>query len=359
MIYTPQMQAYMSAAQNAANSSLTPRQQQRADYLRSQGRQVLNQFRGGGSLGNDQLTPPTQPTGTTPLSQGPAGRLNRIADDRSRRQAKDDRATSNFNANQDVRYGNLGSQTGPLGDTRTIGYNDKGELVMKTEFGQGQQGIYDAENAFTLAARNAASSQMGQLGGPFSFDAQAERARLEDQAYGKLTRDLETDYQRGRSELESSLRNKGYSIESPYAAQEMQRYDQNYERTKQEARQTAAEMGGNELTRSFGVASGTRNQNLNDINMLSSMGPGLRSSEFQGFTPIDYGNLPFPSQNQIANRSADQADKSLGLQQQQIDLAKKAQAFAESQAGKGSEEDVFVGAARAAVNKMRRGRNGR
>lgn len=326
-------------------NELTARQQARAAFLKSQGR--TPKFSQGGNLQNDQLYPGGQPQGATGQISGfgsmPGGRINKIKDAETRKMTKDNRRVADLNAKKSLQYGNVYSQKGPLGDTRTIGTDEFGNPVMETTFGDAQQGIYDKENAFTNAARDAAISQIGQLGGPFQFDFNAERGRLEDQAYGKLTRDLEQNYQRGRNEKMNELAAKGYSMESPFAAQEMQRYDQNYERTRQEARQSAAEMGGNELSRSYGVASGVRNQNMNDIGALSSMGPGLRSSEFQGFQGTGY-NLPFPSGIQQTNRGLAQTDKQLSIQQAQLELAKQAQAFAQSQAGKGGSGDqVFYG----------------
>lgn len=322
-------------------NELTARQQARAAFLKSQGR--TPKFGQGGNLQNDQLYPGGgQPQGATGQISGfqdmKGGRLNKIKDEKSRGMSKDDKRVGVYNADKDLYYGNPTIQNGPFG-SRNMGVDAEGNIVIDTKLDPAQQAILDKENAFSIAAKDAANSYLGKLGGPFQFDFTAERGRLEDQAYGKLTRDLEQNYQRGRNEKMSELAAKGYSMESPFAAQEMQRYDQNYERTKQEARQSAAEMGGNELSRSYGVASGVRNQNMNDIGALSSMGPGLRMSEFQGFNPVDFGNLPFPSQNQLSNEQIGISKEQNAIQKAYLEIAKKA---ANKPSG-GSGDQVFYG----------------
>lgn len=113
-------------------------------------------------------------------------------------------------------------------------------------------------------------------------DLQADRARIEEEVFGRLTRDLDKNKARDRQELEQSLYNRGIGVGNPLYNQQMNEFDQKYNDMTTDARQRAAEIGGQELDRSFGMGwqqrqneygeqSGIRNQNLKEIQDVNTM----------------------------------------------------------------------------------------
>lgn len=113
-------------------------------------------------------------------------------------------------------------------------------------------------------------------------DLQADRARIEEEVFGRLTRDLDKNKARDRQELEQSLYNRGIGVGNPLYNQQMSEFDQKYNDMTTDARQRAAEIGGQELDRSFGIGwqqrqneygeqSGIRNQNLKEIQDVNTM----------------------------------------------------------------------------------------
>lgn len=119
---------------------------------------------------------------------------------------------------------------------------------------------------------------------------EADRSRIEDAVFGRLTRDLDQNYENRRQQVEQTLRNKGI----PFSADPKSRYQQElgalnrqYDDARLTARQTATEMGGQEYQRNFDIGetlrsnqfaeqAGTRNQQLGEVNSLSGMGlPGV------------------------------------------------------------------------------------
>lgn len=141
-----------------------------------------------------------------------------------------------------------------------------------------------------------------------SGDLNADRGRIEQDIYGRLTRDLEGDYKRSREQNEQTLRNKGI----PFSADPNSRYqqelgalDRRFDDARLTARQTATQLGGEEFSRQFGIGetlrqnqlgeqSGVRNQRIGEQTALSAIGqPGYQASQ---------SNLT--NQQQLANQLA-------------------------------------------------------
>ena len=104
-------------------------------------------------------------------------------------------------------------------------------------------------------------------------DLEADRARIEEEVFGRLTKNLDTNRARDKQELEQSLYNRGIGVGNPLYNQQMEEFNQRYDDLTTDARQRAAEVGGQELDRTFGMG-WTQRQNemnegktINDVNM--------------------------------------------------------------------------------------------
>ena len=232
---------------------------------------------------------------------------------------------------------------GPTGSQK-VTQNPDGTVTVNQNLSDNQQKILTGNENLSNKGLDLAFNQLGASGLGSAFNPQlanrtttgdlnADRARIENEVFSRLTRDMDQEYGNSKQAKEAELANRGiaYSADpnSRYQ-QELQGIDKRYDTVRADARQRAAEIGGTELQRSFGIneqlianqlsqQQGVRNQNLNEVGSLSNMGAGLLLPNFQPYQGANYDP---------ANPAAlDQAFKQLGLSQQEIALKKKALAM--------------------------------
>ena len=153
---------------------------------------------------------------------------------------------------------------------------------------------------------------------------EANRAKVEDAVYKRLTKNV--DYRQGleRQDVEQQLANRGipYSNDpnSQYQ-QQMKDFNDRYDNIRADAMNSAVVSGGDEYSRNVGInetqrandftlQSGQRNQQLNESGQLANFGAGLQNpnyTQFQG-AQLNYGS---PT-------AADAAFKQLANQRAQI-----------------------------------------
>lgn len=96
---------------------------------------------------------------------------------------------------------------------------------------------------------------------PLTGDLGADRARIEEEVFGRLSRGMDQDQARAVEGVQQSLMNRGipYSDDpnSRYQ-QEMRDVNERFDMARTDARQRAAEIGGSELERTFGIGEQTR-----------------------------------------------------------------------------------------------------
>lgn len=177
-----------------------------------------------------------------------------------------------------------------------------GGLPVADKLSATEQNIYTGGTELTDKALDMAGANLGgtQLGTAFDpqlaartmeGDLLGDRQRIEEEVFGRLTRDLDQQYKQTREQTEQTLANKGipYSNDpnSRYQ-QELMAVDKRFDLARTDARQRAAEIGGGEYSRSFGIQEqlranqfseqqGTRNQQLGEVGSLANTGPGLQN----------------------------------------------------------------------------------
>lgn len=214
-------------------------------------------------------------------------------------------------ANQNLKYGNANEQ-GPFGTKKTT-YDQNGQPTVNYELNQDQQNILDQDSQLSQMGRQFAMDRFGQGGFNQQFNPQlsqrtstgdlnADRARIEDEVFGRLTRTTNRDFDREKQQTEQDLYSRGIPMQEWANRPEMQALNERYDTLRQNARAQATELGGQEMSRSFGqneqlIANqlsqqqGIRNQNLGELGTFAGFGTGLQVPNFQAFQGTQY-NMP-------------------------------------------------------------------
>jgi hypothetical protein len=193
--------------------------------------------------------------------------------------------------NYDATLGqNVGSISGPTGSSSGE-YGDDGRYHITTKLSEGQDSILSGMEGASGAALTAAS---GNLSGYSPLDwsgSPDERARIEEEVYGRLTRNMDRDRDREFEAMEQRMHNRGIPLDpsNPAYQRELQALNEKYDAAKANARGQAVEMGGGEMSRSFGIAHTTHGQKMTDTGQLYGMGSaGYMGTPELGFQPSDY-----------------------------------------------------------------------
>lgn len=120
----------------------------------------------------------------------------------------------------------------------------------------------------------------------FSFDSSdAGRQRIEDQAFARLSRGMDTRHKQQSADLEQSLYNRGIQFSSDPNSryqQELKSMQQSQQEEEQSYRQQATQLGGEEMARSYSMAQGTHSQNMSDLNQMSGLSQSQYSTNLSG-----------------------------------------------------------------------------
>lgn len=218
-----------------------------------------------------------------------------------RQAVKEDLGVAKQVAEENLKLGNV-NQEGPFG-SRTFETDESGVTTQKDQLDAGQQQIVDSDTELSQMGREMALAQMGNFQQPFnpqlanrtsSGDMLADRQRIEEEVFGRLTRDLGDQENQERQRLEQRLYETGNVPGTPNYDREMQAFNSRFDRARQEARQNAVSMGGEEWTRGFNInealignqlnqSGQIRNQQLGELGTFANFGPGARLPNFQGF----------------------------------------------------------------------------
>lgn len=249
-----------------------------------------------------------------------------------------------YSENQEA-VANIGFQnpniSGPLGGQTTTYNPETGEVDVNQTLSDPQQNILNQGQDLTNAGLQAALQQLmgGQFGQSFNpqmdprsvgSNFEADRARIEEAAYGRLIGDTEDRYGREREELKQQLYNRGVSLDQIANNPEMQAFENRYQTVRDNARRDATMMGGDEYSRNFGIQeqlrsnqfaeqAGARNQQFGEMNFLQNMGTGLMLPSFQPYQGAQV-NYASPNDLRLGYGALDVQRGQLGLQGQQLDL---------------------------------------
>jgi hypothetical protein len=259
-------------------------------------------------------------------------------------------AMAEWEAANNVKLGTAGTQKNPYGQQTITRDPVTGEITQETKLSDDQQKILDQGESLTQTGQGLAQGTLNQFQAGFdpnltarmtTGDLNADRARIEGEVFGRLTRGLDAQKANENQAMEQTLRNRGIPLGSKQWNDQMAEFNKRYDTLNADARAQAAQMGGDEFSRSFGIGeqlraneyseqSNARNQNLGEASALQGMGSGLMTPEFTGYqgtaldttAPTDiYGTVKSVKQNKTA----------LDIQREQIQAEKDMQAKALAQ----------------------------
>lgn len=192
-----------------------------------------------------------------------------------------------------------------------------------------EQRQLDLTNQINEQALKFGQGQLGQVEGalkdPLSFDGlpdiyrdtSADRQRVEDAVYNRMTSRLDDRYGRDQSALENRLANQGIVQGSEAYTNAMKDFDYGKNDAYQSAADQAIIAGGNEQNRLFGLdiqgrqqgiqeRSLQRSQPVNELAALLGFGGGVQSPQFQPtggqqIQPVDYVGLSNNAYNASMN----------------------------------------------------------
>jgi len=196
--------------------------------------------------------------------------------------------------------------TNPLGTTTTT-LDANGNPVVNTSLSAPQQKILSAGEGLTSMGQDLAKQQLEGYK-PFSFNGDADRARIEDEVYNRLTRNTDRDYAREKEQMEQTLHNRGIALDP---SQEQYKsnigaLDERYDSLRANARADATQLGGEELSRSYGINLGTHQQGLSDTSTLQGMGTGLMMPNAPGYNAPTYNPGATPAEMELAFKQLQQ-----------------------------------------------------
>lgn len=247
-----------------------------------------------------------------PISGNKSGGLSKVKKP-VRKKLKGEMQAADVQAQQQIKYFNPQYNTA-FGSSQ-VTYDEEGNPIYTEALSEPQQQILNAGQAITQTGQNLAQQGLANYQQFNPGDFLAKRQEIEDQVFNRLTRDLDQNYGDRKAQLEQTLYNRGIPLdpENPQYQKHMKAIDDQYNRAREEARQTAIATGGQELSRQFGLEQGTHQQQLSDVGFLQQQGTGFVNPNLPGYQAPQY-NLPSPTE-------LDLAYKQLQMQQREHELA--------------------------------------
>jgi hypothetical protein len=204
----------------------------------------------------------------TALTKKQQARVNREFEVGKKTQAQN---ITGLNANVSTPFSNTTTTIDPV----------TGQATQTTSMSGTEQAKYDAGSALNQQGLDAANAQFGDVyGQPWQFgsgDAEAERARIEDAAYSRLTRGNDARMQQEKADLEQTLANRGIPLDpnDPQYQRHMNNFNQKWDESNAAARQQATMLGGQEYQREYDIASGQHNIQTGDLAGMQQQGTGF------------------------------------------------------------------------------------
>ena len=154
--------------------------------------------------------------------------------------------------------------------------------VLSRELPAQQQDVLTSGTELSQTALDLANNQLKDYSVYDTPDLEAERSRIEDQVYGRLSKDFSKDYADEKQQLEQTLYNRGINLDpnDPQYQRFMKSLDDKYANAKENARARATELGGQEYTRSNDISLAARDRQMSDLDQLGKTGYGMQGTEY-------------------------------------------------------------------------------
>jgi hypothetical protein len=153
-------------------------------------------------------------------------------------------------------------------------------------------------------------------------DFQADRARMEDEVFGRLTRGMGEQKERDRQQLEQTLHNRGIPVGSALFNQQMDQFTKQYADRELDARAQATQMGGQEYERNFNIQEGRLKNELGELGYMAGFGTGFQSPQFQGYQGVQMA-APSALDSKIGIMGAKDNRTALEIQREQLEIERQ------------------------------------
>jgi hypothetical protein len=200
---------------------------------------------------------------------------------------------------------NLEEKTDYTGtSTRTELDPATGRYIQKTTLSPEQQEAYNRGMGLTTTGMGLAQEGLNQYQRFGMTGSPEERARIEEETYKRLTRNVDRDQQQEFDAMEQRMYNRGIPLDpsNPAYKREMDALNEKYNTIKENASQNAVAMGGQELGRDFTMGLQSHQQGMSDIGTLQQQGLGFQAPNEVGFNAPQL-NQSNPTDTALKNKS--------------------------------------------------------
>lgn len=249
-----------------------------------------------------------------------------------------DKTVADFEAGKNIQLNNPNVNS-TFGSQQVV-QNPDGTYTLNQSLDPNQQKTVEQDTALSQMGRGLAQQRLGGFSGEFNPNLTArtstgslegDRARIEEAVFGRLTKTTDRDFGREKEQMKQELFNRGIPLEEIESRPEMQALNERYDSIKEQARNNAIEVGGNEYSRNFGINEqmrandysqqlGGRQQNFGETASLSQYGQGAQLPQFQAYQGTNY-DIANPTAINESLQNQDIARQNLGLQKKQVNAA--------------------------------------
>jgi hypothetical protein len=211
---------------------------------------------------------------------------------------------------------NIGSAEDEFGNkTETVYDPQSGTWKQKTTLGSDMEQIKNQGVDLTKTGMTKAADALGNFNAFGQTGSPEERARIEDELFNRLTRNVDRDYNQEFEAMEQRMYNRGIPLDptNPAYKREMDALTEKYNTIKENAKQSAVAMGGQEHLNSFNMGLSGHQQQASDIGFFQQQGTGFQGGPQLGFNAPQLNQSNF-TDVQLQNKALGLQDKALNMQ---------------------------------------------
>jgi hypothetical protein len=208
--------------------------------------------------------------------------VNETPFQREQRERQQDLAQQ-FGGLADSRLGNMGDLSQPYALPGTPEYQssiDRSGLAPIQDYSGDVARNYAGLDMSGLSGLRSGIDTSGMQGIPGQGDFGAERTRVEDAMFNRQKRLMEPGFQQSRDRLAQDLANRGMPIGSEASNRALNRLDTSQGQAMADLTDRSVALGGQEQSRLFGQAMGTRGQQFGEQRTQASLANAARGQQF-------------------------------------------------------------------------------
>ena len=198
------------------------------------------------------------------------------------------------------------TETTPFG-SQVVSQDKAGNITTTSTLDPNQQKIVEQDAALSQAGRDLAKDALGKvtLDAPTARittgQANADRARIEEAAYNRLTRNFARDEARAMQNTEQALANRGIpaNANDPQYKAFVDAERERWANARSDAMNNAVQLGGQEWQRDYTINEGVRANQMGEISNMASFGQGAQIPQFQN----QVSNMGNPNEIAATNKA--------------------------------------------------------